>query len=153
MEQDSDLHTQDYKTVSGGETMITVIPVIESAIRLDSLFLIFLTSTMLTGSVVTIGSRWGRIRGNNEFQSYWRIIAFFVIEGLLITTSIEVLGPYMYDHMFSNLIWLPAVNCSIFSIFTAWFSRAFEFRVRWRVIGVLNLPLAITLIVFYIMRP
>lgn len=87
-------------------------------VQINAVILLYTVSTAMSGLIVTIGDGWGKIRGSNLFQSYWRLIGFFVIEGLLIWYSTAILEPYVTDLMLDNLIWLPAFDFEFFALFT-----------------------------------
>ena len=123
---------------------------LDGSIRLSSILVIFIFSTMLSGSIVRVGNGFGFIRGGRGFQPFWTLFPFYILEGLFISVSMVFLEVPVTNWLNEYKVFVPSIVSSSIAIFLLWFCRINQFDIRWRAFSALNIPAGITIILSYL---
>jgi fatty acid desaturase len=108
-----------------------------------------MAGTMMNGIIVTIGEGWGKIRGSDAFQNKKRLLAFFVIEILLIAGTLEFIASFLQSLLLSYIQFIPALVVQFIVIFYLWFNHSFDFDPNWLTVGIIEVLFVILLSLGY----
>jgi hypothetical protein len=113
-----------------------MVQVVDLLTQLD----VILIASMLSGTFVKMGKGYGKLTGQNEFASFYKLFMFFIVENIIIaflTTFFifPITSQFLYQYPFKAL----SISVEIVLLFNAWFARTFGYKQRIEVVVLLVL--------------
>jgi hypothetical protein len=89
-------------------------------------------TTMLSGVLVKMGSRYGKLAGSQQFQSKEKLYWAFLGEAIVLSIAFAYFESAIDQLLRDSVSWLPSIVVEAFIVYYMWFCQTFKFKIRWR---------------------
>lgn len=122
---------------------------LELIISSVAFLLTVILTTMLSGVLVKMGSRYGKMIGSPAFQSKEKLYWAFLGEAILLSVTFAYFESAMVMFVRVNMTWLPSIIVEAFIVYYIWFCGTFKFKIRWQPVLLPQLIVALNYFVLF----
>ena len=113
-----------------------------------------LLTTMLSGTIVHMSKKSGKVIGSTEYRSFWVLWGAFFLEAVFLSLLFTFVEPLSV--MILQVFWelIPFIVIEAFFVFFLWFCSTFHFKIgkHWKFIALSQFVGILNLIFYVILR-
>jgi hypothetical protein len=119
---------------------------INGMVQFASIYLTGIAGVLIGFPLVHIGNHYGKIFGDSEFKSHEVLFIGIIVSIVFTGILFEFVTPFLPTLLFSVEEWIPMICAFSTLLLYAWFIRAIKQEVRWKIVAVLFLIVAVNFI-------
>lgn len=117
--------------------------IFKPAVPIISYVLMSLIATLISGSIFIINNK---MKNSQFFNKKEKLLIFFVVEIIALSIILQLLSPHLSSLLLTYISLLPAIILEFSVVFYVWFDYSFQFRTNWIIVGLVQIPFALLVI-------